>query len=241
MKTILHSILLFFLILTSSTLSEVIYFGSSVIYDGEVKKGKAHGIGTFTFADGTKYEGKFSKNRFHGKGKYTDIEGNVFEGKWKYGKFTNKIDPYTREVIQLSVAVGKTNHFEIRGPGHLSNKWFEAELKEVNSKSIQQVKELDIFDTPSVFSADYGDEKKINELLELKNAEINATNNKTASISENVKTVFILTEKGKRDQTKAEKVMARAEVKETHTAMSSSSSSSSDDSGDDDSGGGGPC
>ena len=30
-------------------------------YEGEVKKGKAYGVGKFTFSDGSTYEGKFKK------------------------------------------------------------------------------------------------------------------------------------------------------------------------------------
>ena len=50
------------------------------------KKGKAHGIGIFTFSDGSKYEGTLKRNRIHGKGKFIDFNNNVFEGKFKYGK-----------------------------------------------------------------------------------------------------------------------------------------------------------
>ena len=77
-------IITFFIIfsgLTSITYAETLKFGEST-YEGEVKKGKAHGTGVFTFSDGSKYEGKVKKNRAHGKGKYTDSQGKVFEGKF---------------------------------------------------------------------------------------------------------------------------------------------------------------
>jgi hypothetical protein len=45
---------------------------ASATYEGEVKNGKANGIGIFTFSDGSTYEGKVKKNKIHGKGKYTD-------------------------------------------------------------------------------------------------------------------------------------------------------------------------
>ena len=246
MTNVFKTLLFCFFIFTSSALSEVIKFGSAV-YEGEVKNGKAHGLGTFTFEDGTKYEGKFSKNRFHGKGKYTDPEGNVFKGKFKYGKITKKIDRKTREVIKLSTVVGKSKHLEVRGSGGLANKWFEAELKEVNTSEIKSVDELDIFDLPSIFSADYGDEKKLKEILDTKNAKIEAENtnsmNVGASTNQSIKTVIVLTDKGQRDQEQASQQVASAEPdtgqkNTTSGATSSSSSSSSGDSGGGDSGGG---
>ena len=100
------------------------------IWEGDVKKGKAHGNGILTFINGAVYEGKVSKNRIHGKGKLTTKDGEVYEGKWRYGKFTQKIDKKTRKVIELST---KGRFFwvrhEIRGKGNASNQWFEAEEK----------------------------------------------------------------------------------------------------------------
>ncbi len=111
---------------TSASYAENLTFGSST-YIGEVKKGKAHGEGTVTFADGSKYQGKFKRNQINGKGKYTDSNGNVFEGKWRKGKFKNKIDKKTREIIILNLNTGTEYSFEIKGKGRVSSKWFEAE------------------------------------------------------------------------------------------------------------------
>ena len=112
--------------LTGITYAETLKFSSST-YEGEVKKGKAYGIGVITFADGSKYEGKVKKNRAHGKGKYTDSQGKVFEGKFRNGNFKNKIEKKTREIINLDVNKGKSSNFEIKGIGKSSGKWFEAE------------------------------------------------------------------------------------------------------------------
>jgi len=114
--------------LTGITYAETLKFSSST-YEGEVKKGKAYGIGVITFADGSKYEGKVSKNRIHGKGKYTDSNNNVLEGKFRKGKFRNIIDKKTREIIELNVETGNLSYFEIRGTGSkkAAMKWFEAE------------------------------------------------------------------------------------------------------------------
>ena len=125
-KNFIIVLFVFFSSFVNCAYAETLNFGAST-YEGDVKKGKAHGMGIFTFADGSKYEGKFKKNTFHGKGKYTDSEGNIFEGKWRRGKFRNKIDRKTREIINLTFSIGKSTYFEIKGKGNVSNKWFEAE------------------------------------------------------------------------------------------------------------------
>jgi len=125
-KILTITLFIIFSSLTSIAYAETLKFGSST-YEGEVKKGKAYGIGIITFTDGSKYEGKVKKNRIHGKGKYTDSDNNVFEGKFRGGKFKNKIDKKTREIIELSVDNGKSNYFEIRGKGAVSSEWFEAD------------------------------------------------------------------------------------------------------------------
>ena len=66
-------------------------------YEGEVKKGKAYGVGKFTFSDGSTYEGKLKKNKFHGKGKYTTKSGEVFEGKWRRGRFKQQVELFLNQ------------------------------------------------------------------------------------------------------------------------------------------------
>ena len=112
--------------LTCITYAESLKFDSST-YEGEVKKGKAHGVGIFTFSDGSTYEGKVKNNKIHGKGKYTDAQGKVYEGKFKYGSFKTKIDNKTRDVIKLKPKTGIEGGAEIKGTGTASTKWFEAE------------------------------------------------------------------------------------------------------------------
>ena len=126
LKTISFTLLILFSSLVNITYAETIKSAAST-YEGEVKKGKAHGEGIITFADGSKYEGKFKKNKIHGKGKYIDLDNNVFEGKFRRGKFRNKIDNKTREIIELDVNIGKSSYFEIKGTGKVTDKWFEAE------------------------------------------------------------------------------------------------------------------
>ena len=107
-------------------LAETLKFPTAT-YEGEVKKGKAHGKGTFTFSDGSTYEGKVSKNRIHGNGKYIDASGKVYEGKFKYGTLYVKIDAKTRDVVKIKPKKGFSAFTEIKGEGSTSNKWFEAE------------------------------------------------------------------------------------------------------------------
>ena len=124
-KIFLISFFVIFSSLINITYAEILKFGSSS-YEGEVKKGKAYGVGIITFSDGSIYEGKVKKNKIHGKGKYTDSNNNVFEGKFRNGKFINKIDKKIREVIELNVESGKSSYFEIKGTGKAMSQWFEA-------------------------------------------------------------------------------------------------------------------
>ena len=119
--------LFFSLIFTNLAISETITFGSSV-YEGEVKKGKAHGEGILTFSDETTYKGSFKKNKPHGKGVYTDQREISYEGKWRNGKLKVKLDKKTRRIIKLSTEEGQTNFFEIKGTGQFISQWFDAEL-----------------------------------------------------------------------------------------------------------------
>ena len=120
------ALFIIFSTLTSITYAESLKFDAST-YEGEVKKGKAHGVGIFTFSDGSTYEGKVKKNKIHGKGKYTDAQGKVYEGKFRYGSFQTKIDNKTRDVIKLKPKTGIEGGAEIKGTGTASTKWFAAE------------------------------------------------------------------------------------------------------------------
>ena len=126
LKLFTITLFIIFSSLTSITYAESLKFDAST-YEGEVKKGKAHGVGIFTFSDGSTYEGKVSKNRIHGKGKYTDAQGKVYEGKFSHGSFKTKIDNKTRDVIKLKPKTGIESGAEIKGTGTASTKWFEAE------------------------------------------------------------------------------------------------------------------
>ena len=56
-------------------------------YVGEFKKGKMHGQGTFTFANGDKYTGEYKKGVKDGKGTFIyEKEGEKYVGEFKDGK-----------------------------------------------------------------------------------------------------------------------------------------------------------
>ena len=99
-KIFLITFFLFSIILSNTLQAESITFGSS-IYEGEIKKGKAHGKGILTFSDDTTYEGNFKKNRPHGLGIYTDARENTYEGKWRNGKLKVKLD---KKCIQKGIS-----------------------------------------------------------------------------------------------------------------------------------------
>jgi hypothetical protein len=126
LKLFLIPLFIIFTSLTGITYAESLKFDAST-YEGEVKKGKAHGVGVFTFSDGSTYEGKVKNNKIHGKGKYIDAQGKVYEGKFSYGSFKTKIDKKTRDVIKLKPKTGFEAGAEIKGTGTASTKWFAAE------------------------------------------------------------------------------------------------------------------
>ena len=125
LKLLTITLFIIFSSLANITYAETLKFGSST-YEGEVKKGKAHGVGIFTFLDGSTYEGKVSKNRIHGKGKYTDTQGKVYEGKFRYGTFTTKIDSKTRDVVKIKPKKGIETFSEMKGKDAASSSWFVA-------------------------------------------------------------------------------------------------------------------
>ena len=152
-KIITITLFLIFSILTSTANAESLTFPAAT-YEGEVKKGKAHGVGIFTFSDGSTYEGKVKKNKIHGKGKYTDAKGKVYEGKFSYGSFRTKIDNKTRDVVKLKPKTGFEAGAEIKGTGAASTKWFAAEK---NSSGVYEMTAKGKSDMAAAISAGAGD------------------------------------------------------------------------------------
>lgn len=54
-------------------------------YEGEYKKGKAHGYGILITPDDSRYEGEFKNNRMHGHGVIKSIDGKRLEGNFING------------------------------------------------------------------------------------------------------------------------------------------------------------
>ena len=152
-KILTITLFLIFSILTSTVNAESLTFPAAT-YEGEVKKGKAHGVGIFTFSDGSTYEGKVKKNKIHGKGKYTDAKGKVYEGKFSYGSFKTKIDNKTRDVVKLKPKTGLEAGAEIKGTGAASTKWFAAEK---NSSGVYEMTAKGKSDMAAAISAGAGD------------------------------------------------------------------------------------
>ena len=98
-------------------------------YVGEIKKGKASGVGVFTFSDGSTYEGKVKRNKIKGNGKYTDKQGNVYQGKFRNGILKIKVEKNTRKIIKLKPKTGVHIYLEMRGEGNVNDQWFECECE----------------------------------------------------------------------------------------------------------------
>ena len=65
----------------------------TLIYEGEIKDGKAHGKGRDYYPNGTtvKFEGEFRESNVHGKGKLYWENGTLkYEGKWENSKMNGK-------------------------------------------------------------------------------------------------------------------------------------------------------
>ena len=59
-------------------------------YEGEIKNGIAHGLGTLTWTDGNKYEGEFKHGKLSGQGTLILTSGNKYEGEFKHGKLSGQ-------------------------------------------------------------------------------------------------------------------------------------------------------
>ncbi|WP_321307138.1 hypothetical protein [Marinifilum fragile] len=75
-------------------------------YEGEVKKGLAHGDGK-AWGESDFYVGKFRKGYPHGKGVYTWGNGNVYKGEFSKGKMSGQGElAIKRKALPDSVQVG---------------------------------------------------------------------------------------------------------------------------------------
>ena len=56
-------------------------------YVGEVKEGKLHGKGTYTYVNGDKYVGEYKDGEMNGQGTSSGGKGKTLKGQWKNGEF----------------------------------------------------------------------------------------------------------------------------------------------------------
>ena len=82
-KVLLLTACLLPLVLWSQSSCQVLLTSLQGEYEGECKKGLAHGMGKATGAD--HYYGEFKNGLPHGKGKYTWSNGDYYIGEWKNG------------------------------------------------------------------------------------------------------------------------------------------------------------
>lgn len=59
-------------------------------YEGSFQRGRAHGHGKCTFANGTVYEGGWENDEKHGQGKQTNKKGIILTGCWAHGSLEGK-------------------------------------------------------------------------------------------------------------------------------------------------------
>ena len=59
-------------------------------YEGEIRNGLAHGLGTLTWTDGNKYEGEFKHGKLSGQGTLILTSGNKYEGEFKHEKINGQ-------------------------------------------------------------------------------------------------------------------------------------------------------
>lgn len=58
-------------------------WGNGNIYTGEYVNGVRQGNGKFAFASGSSYEGEWKNGKYHGKGKWTNADGSYYTGVWE--------------------------------------------------------------------------------------------------------------------------------------------------------------
>ena len=64
--------------------------GDGDSYEGEMKDGKYHGMGTYRWGNGNVYTGEYVNGVRQGNGKFAFASGSSYEGEWKNGKYHGK-------------------------------------------------------------------------------------------------------------------------------------------------------
>lgn len=71
--------------LDARTVTRKVTDGEGNVYEGELRDGVRHGVGTMEWVDGWLYEGDFREGEIHGTGKMTSPEGEVYTGTFDEG------------------------------------------------------------------------------------------------------------------------------------------------------------
>lgn len=92
-------------------------FNDGTVYFGEFNKNRKSGFGKINYADGSVYEGDFADDVPHGRGKYTMNDNSIYEGHLHYGhkQGLGKMTFANGEVYE-----GVFNADKITGPGVLT-------------------------------------------------------------------------------------------------------------------------
>ena len=81
--------ILLFCVLVPCAYGETINYDNGDKYDGEVRNGKRHGHGTYTFGSGEKsgdiYYGEWKDGKYHGQGIFSFRDGQKYFGEFKDG------------------------------------------------------------------------------------------------------------------------------------------------------------
>lgn len=65
-------------------------YSNGDVYVGQMKDGKPHGKGKYTWSNGDFYEGDWVNGKMHGRGKCTWVTGDSYEGDWVKNQRTGK-------------------------------------------------------------------------------------------------------------------------------------------------------
>ena len=96
----MSSVIIFLLSFSTQGLSKTLQFPEGK-YRGDVRKGLAHGQGTFTYNDGKEYTGGWNAGSTSGPGVLTRLDGSSSKGIWKKGKLHGQATVITANGARL--------------------------------------------------------------------------------------------------------------------------------------------
>ena len=105
MKRLFAIVLIF--VLVPYAYGETINYDNGDKYVGEVRNGKPHGQGIFSFRGGQKYFGEFKDGQPHGQSTFTYPDGSKYVGDYKHGEQWNGLRYLASGKIWGTVSGGK--------------------------------------------------------------------------------------------------------------------------------------